>query len=211
MPNLQTRVQSIPRTLVRNYFDAARLPLKAAGSVLRRGDKSAEWAPALAFDAVEANVKQVVGALLRDDELTQEGRLAQAKVAQLRKAADLETLATQAKAEADAEYRQRIEADEQAKATIEDQAEAREAALADEKARRQREAAAKARRQAEAARKAAAAEEQVVAKQERAARSTRVRAEQEAVRDQRKALEATEDVIAIDRALEATKAARKGR
>jgi len=211
MSTLQKTVQSIPRTIVRTYVDAARFPLGLAESVWRRGDKSGDWAPVLAFDAAEASVKQVIGSFLRDTELVEEGRLIQAKVAQLRKAAELETLASQQKAQADAEYQQRKQADETARAKFSQQADKREQALEEDKARRKQEVAATVRKQAESARKIEAVQQKAVVRQERAARTAELTAEQRALAEERKAAAADEQVLDLDRALRSTKAARKAR
>ncbi len=211
MTKLQEAIQSVPRTVVRTYFGAARIPLGVAESILRRGDRTEEWGPALAFDAAEANVKQVIGSLVGDEALETEGRLAQARVSQLRRAVELEAEAERKKAEAEAEFRQRQQADERRLDRIETQAEEREAALEREKAQAKREAEAKARQQAEAARKAEAAQEKALERQERAARAKSVTAEQQALADERRAAEATEEVLDLDRALRTTKAARKSK
>lgn len=208
---MQQTVQSIPRTIVRTYVDAARLPLGLAESILRRGETSGNWAPALAFEAVEASVKQVIGSFLRDPELIEEGRLIQAKVAQLRKAAELETLADQQKAQADAEYQQRKQADEATRAKVAQQAEQRERALDQEKARRKQEVAEAANKKAATARKIEAEQQKAVDRQERAARTAELTAEQKALADERKAAAASENVLDLDRALRTTKAARKAR
>lgn len=210
MSTMQT-VQSIPRTIVRTYVDAARLPLGLAESILRRGDTSGDWAPALAFEAAEASVKQVIGSFLRDPELIEEGRLIQAKVAQLRKAAEFDILADQQKTQADAEYQQRKQADEAARNQVVQQAEQRERALDQEKARRKQEAAETARKQAESARKIEAEQQKAVTRQARAARAAELTAEQKALADERKAAVAAENVLDLDRALRTTKAARKAR
>lgn len=202
---------SFPTKIVRTYLGAARLPLHVAERVLHRDSSGAEWAPALLFDSVEANVKQVVGGFLRDDELVEEGRVAEARVAQLKKAAHLETLAEQKRAEATTEYQERKEADEQQRAAIEAETRQREEALEREKDRRRREAEAKARKKAETAAKIEEVEQKAVARQERAARATRVAAGQEVVVDQRQAVEAAEEVLDLDRALRTTKNARKSR
>lgn len=202
---------SFPTKIVRTYLGAARLPLDVAERVLQRDSSREQWAPALLFDSVEANVKQVVGAFLRDDELVEEGRVSRARVAQLKKAAHLETLADQKRAEAAAEYEERKQADEQQRAAIEEEARQREAALERDKDRRRREAEAKARKKAEAAAKIEEVEQKAIARQERAARATRVEAEQEVLVDQREAVEATEAVLDLDRALQTTKSVRKSR
>lgn len=203
------QLQEIPRTAVRTYLRAARLPVTAAATLLGH-DGQDDWPPAIAFESFEAGVKQVVGSVLRDEELVHEGRLAQARVDQLRKAVELEAVAEQRKAEADEEFDERLQADEERRAQVERQTAEREAALDRQKAEEKRRADDKGRQQAEAARQAEAASKKAVAKQERAARATRVRAEREALTNERRAATAKRKVTQLDRDLEATKATRNG-
>ncbi len=81
-------LQTIPRTAVRSWLSAVRLPLSAAEVVV--GKQGADWLPAMVFEGFEAGVKRSVGGLLHDQELMQEGTLERAKVDQLRRATELE-------------------------------------------------------------------------------------------------------------------------
>ena len=65
----------------------------------------------IAFDGVAANVEQVVGSMLRDEKLERHGRLEQARVAELRDAARLQTLAEETENEAEEAFEARREAD----------------------------------------------------------------------------------------------------
>jgi hypothetical protein len=204
MPNLQT----LPRTVVRTYLQAARLPLTAAEQLLRTDEG---WGPTLAFDALEAEVLERVGDLLSDDELVNQGRLVRAKVAQLKQAASLSASAAAQRSAADASYRRRTAADSAARERVEQQADERAAAVEEARVRKQRVADERVRKEAEAARKVEAAQRKQVEKQERAARKTRVEAEQRALSEERAALAAEEKVLDLDAALESTKTARKTR
>jgi hypothetical protein len=204
-------LQTIPRTFVRNYLQAVRLPLTVAETVLKRGQETEDWGPTLAFDAVEATVLQKVGSFLRDEDLVTQGRLAEARVTQLRRAAELEAKAEAKRTEADAEYRERVETDEERRRRIAAEADQREAAVAAEQDRKKAAADRKAREQAEAARKIEAAQQKAVTKQERNARKTRIEAEQSALADERRAAAAEEAVLDLDAALATTKAVRKSR
>ena len=206
MSNLQT----VSRTVVRTYLQAARLPLTAAEQLFRKSETE-DWAPTLVFERLEAEVLHLAGNALHDEELRQQGRLIRAKVAQLQKAAELEAEADAKRAEADAEYRERKRADEQARQRVEQQADEREDAIRAEKARKKRAADEKARQRAEAARKVEAAQEKQLTKQERAAAKARIAAEQQAIAEERKALAAEEQVLDLDAALETTKAIRKSK
>lgn len=205
MTNMQ--LQEIPRAAVRAYLHTARLPVTAAAALLRRGDQE-DWPPALAFESFGASVKQILGSVLGDEELVHEGRLAQAKVGRLREAVELESIAQQREATADAQLRERHEASEHRRAQVERKAAEREAALQRQKAEEKQRADDKARKGAEAAREAEAATQKAVAKQERAARATRVSAERDALAEERRAATAKRKVTRVDKELDATKATR---
>ncbi len=142
--------QRIPRTIVCTWLRTARLPLDAVEAVVRRGEHDIEWPPAIVFDSFEASVKQLAGSIFRDDELTQDGRVGQTRVAQLRKAIELDTVAAQHKVQADAEFEQRRQADERHRQEVEKQADQREAALERERAEKKRRAAEDDAREAQA-------------------------------------------------------------
>lgn len=201
------QLQAIPRTAVRTYLEVARLPLTAVGALVRPA-KRQEWPPALAFETFGASVKQLVGTVVRDEELVYEGRLAKAKVAQLRQAVELETIGEQQRAEADAEFEQRREVGAQRREELQGQAAEREGALNRQKAEEKRWADDKARKRAASVRKTQAATDKQVAKQQRAARSTRVRAERQALSTARRSATAQSDVTRIDNELERTRARR---
>jgi len=206
MTNMQ--LQEIPRTAVRMYLHTARLPVTAAAALLRRADQE-DWPPALAFESFGASLKQIVGSVLRDEELVHEGRLTQAKVGRLREAIELESIAQQHEAKADAQFRERHETNEHRRDQVERQAAEREAALQRQKTEEKQRADNKARKEAEAAREAETATQKAVAKQDRAARSTRVSVERDALAEERRAGAAKRKVTRIDKELAATKATRK--
>jgi hypothetical protein len=190
-------LKEIPRTWVRSYVQLVRLPLTAAERVVKPAEPEV-WPPAVAFDALEAGIKQFAGTVLRDNELVEEGRVKQAKVSAARRAVELE---------ADAE--QREQRDEQLREQVRQEADRPEDELARQRAERQRKADEEARRKEQAAAKAEQAADKVIARQDRAARSTKVRAEREALAKEKTAAAAKSDVLALDAELEATKAVRK--
>ena len=57
-----------------------RLPLTAVERVARRGEDTASWPPALAFERAEAAVKGFVGRLTRDEVLVGSANLQRAAV-----------------------------------------------------------------------------------------------------------------------------------
>jgi len=200
-------MQTIQRTAVRTLLSAVRLPLSAAEVVA--GKQGAQWPPALAFSGFEAGVKRGLGALLGDPQLIEEGLLERGKVDQLARAAELEEAAARRRAEGEARYEERSEAVEEASQQALEQQRSREAKLAQDQARREEAAEAKARKKQEAAQAAEEARQKVVAAQERQARTIRLQEESQALAQERDAVEAKQEVVEVDRALEATRAVRK--
>jgi hypothetical protein len=200
---------TITRTVVRTWLKTARLPITLAESTLHRGGSSDEWPPALAFGAFESGVKQVVGALVRDQELANEGRLERAQVTQLRKASELEAIAEAREADAEAELAARQKADAQRAEAIETEARARREAEARQREAEKRRTEEKAQRSAAAARKAEAATEKAVQKADRSARSRRVSVERKAVAKKRSAVAAKKTAKQVDTKLEAAKSVRR--
>jgi hypothetical protein len=203
------QLQRIPRTIVCTWLRTARLPLDAVEAVVHRGEHDVEWPPAIAFDSFEATVKQFAGSILHDDELTQDGRLAQARVAQLREAVELDAVAEQHKTQAEAEFEERRQADEQHREEVQKQADQREAALERERAEKKRRAADEDARKRKQAAQVEAVEERIVEREDRVARATRIVAERDALQHERKAVAAEGRVTDLDGKLEDTKAARK--
>lgn len=191
--SIQDQIATIPRTVVRTGLQAGRLPLQLVEQVANRDGEAEEWPPLLAYDAAQAAVKLVVGSALRDQQLVAEARLAQARVEQLRKAAELEAKAEADKARAEREARQREQQLEQRKAE--------EQRRVEEQARKQREAAAKREEVAE----------DMVTKRERAARKQAITAERKALTEEREAAAAAGDVVDLTEELDRTKAVRKAR
>jgi hypothetical protein len=139
-----------------------------------------DWAPARAFEGYEARLKELVGGLVDDEELLSSARVQRARLTQLDRADEKQ-------GEAARQKRRVAQKKAQAKASVEREFDQREQANRRvEKA--QRKAVAK---KATAAKRAALAEEA-------AALSTRERA-----------VQAKADAVALDRAVETTKAARK--
>ncbi len=100
------QLNTIPRTTVKATLLGLRLPLCGV-EVLTGQTGNASWPPAMAYEGFEAGVKQVVGSILHDEELVDEGRIQQAKVTELRRAVELEVRADQKRAAGDRELRER--------------------------------------------------------------------------------------------------------
>ncbi|MDQ1695595.1 MAG: hypothetical protein QOJ03_948 [Frankiaceae bacterium] len=202
------RLRVVPRTVLDAGFSVARLPLTVAARASRQGGNDA-WPPAIAFEGLEAGVESVLGSLLRDDALVQRGRLRQAKVAKLRSATELETLAAQEREQADAEFAARREQVEQERQQAERQAEQRAAQVEQQAAARKHQVEQKAATKAAGARQVKAAQDKALTHQERTAKLETLAKESEALTVQKQALDAEETVEAIEDTLEGTKAARK--
>jgi flagellar biosynthesis GTPase FlhF len=204
------QLQQIPRAIVCTGLGTARLPFAAVETLVRRReDGGGRWPLALAFDSFEASVKQVAGSLLHDDTLLEEGRLAEARVFELRKAAQLEAVAQQRKEQADANYKTRREADERQRREAKQRVAERESALERERQEKKRRAEQDAQKRNRLAEQLEQAEEKAVEHQDRAARAAAIAAERDALRQERAAVAGKNRVAELDDAIAETKSARK--
>jgi hypothetical protein len=201
-------VQTLPRKVISTYLSVARLPLNAAAKMSGQQDNE-QWPPALTFEGVEASVETVLGSLLRDDALVEAGRLRQAKVAQLRKAAQLEAIAESERDIAQREFAERRQEAEAKRRAAEQRAETREQQIEREAQQRKSEADQKAAKKAAAARESKLAQDKAIERRERAATAQALSKESEALKTQQAALDAAETVEVIDDSIEGTKQARK--
>ena len=104
------RVTQIPRQAVQFGLWGARLPLTLADRVLIRGhEDTATWLPNLAFDKVEAGVKDIVGRATRDDTLVTAARLQRAEITRLESARAARVHATKVVDDAEAAAQARRE------------------------------------------------------------------------------------------------------
>jgi hypothetical protein len=206
--SVMTNVQTLPRVVVEGYLRTARLPLTAIERVAKQQDNE-QWPPALAYESFEAGVETVLGALLKDPALLDKGRLRQAKIAQLRKAAQLETLADTEREQADARLQQRQEQLEEQRRESERRAEQRKAELERQAELHERKVQAKAAKKTAAAQRSKAAADKAIERQERATKTAALSEESQALRVVKQALDAEETVDVIEDTLDGTKAARK--
>ena len=204
------QLNTIPRTAVRVTLLGLRLPICGV-EVLTGQTRNASWPPAIAFGGFEAEVKQVVGSMLRDGALVEEGRVQQAKVTELRRAVELEAQADQKRAAGDRELRE-----EQARANDE-RKKAKQEALRREQEIERDQRASEQRVARELAEKAAAVEataqrrDKRVTAAERDAKLTRVDQESTALAQQRRAVQATKAAGDASDALERKKAERQAK
>lgn len=204
------QVTQIPRQAVQFSLWGARLPLTLAERVLARGqENTSTWLPNLAFDKVEAGVKDIVGRATHDDTLVTAARLQRAEITRLESARAAREHATKVVDDAEAAAQARRE-------ELDGQREAVEAA-ADEGERRieeaEREAEQRAAKEAEAKRSAtrttAAKRRQAVSKQAARTDVQRARSQGEALRTQKAAVRARGKALELDGAVQAKKSSRR--
>ena len=101
-------VTTLTRGVVRFTLHSFRLPLNVAEAVFRRtGADIEDWYPSRAFEGVEGDAKRVIGALLRDSVLIEEGYRHRARVDELRHARRLHLQAEGLRLAADERYEER--------------------------------------------------------------------------------------------------------
>lgn len=204
------QLNTIPRTAVKATLLGLRLPICGV-EALTGQTGNASWPPAIAFEGFEAGVKQVVGSFLRDDELVDEGRVQQAKVTELRRAAELEVQADLTRAAGARELRERRARAKEERTKAEHDALRREQVIERDKR------AAEQRVERDLAEKVAAIEataqrrDKRVAAVERDASLTRVEQQSAAVARQRRAVQATKAASTAGDALERKKAQRQAK
>jgi hypothetical protein len=185
-----------------------RLPLSTAERLAGQS-KNVAWPPTMAYEAFEAGTKQMLGAFLRDESLVEEGRLQQAKLGELRRAAELEVKAEQTRAQADAELRTRQETADRQRTRVAQQTHQQEVAVEREKREAKQKADAEARRAEQTIAKVDEQREKQLEATERQARLVSVDAESKALRKERQAVASAEKVATLAAAVETKKAQRK--
>lgn len=198
----------LPRAATRSYLRVIRLPLTAAERIAA-GRVDETWAPSLAFESLEAGVESRLGALLHDEELLESAQLRQEKVAKLRKATALETVAEEQREEANEEFEARRAKAEERRAEAKRRAEQREADLKRNAELHEQKVKEKAAKKAAAARQVKAKQEETIARRERAAKAKALDAEVEALDASKDAVEAKETVEVVTDTIEGQKEARK--
>jgi hypothetical protein len=201
-------IRTLPRVALTGYLRALRLPLTAVERVAGQAGNEL-WPPALVFEGFEAGVETTLGSLLHDPALTDKGQLRQAKLAQLRTAAQLDTVAAQERAEADRALQSRREQTTEQRQKAETRTAQRTQQLERQAAAQQHQVEQRAAKKTAAVRRTKAAQDKAVDRRERAAKTTALSAESRALSTARDALDADRTVDAIDDAIDGTKAARK--
>jgi flagellar biosynthesis GTPase FlhF len=197
----------LPRTAVRAGLAFGRAPLTIAEAV--RGDGDPAWPPALAYDDFAAGVRRTVGALLGDDSLVRAGELQRARIAELRRAAELEADATERREQADAQLHERRRRANRHRDEVRREARAEESSAQAATRRRREQARTTEQTRKRAARATQTAAEERLDKQTRAARAARLEAETEALDDERAAVTASRVALDADTEIERSRAARR--
>lgn len=204
-------VTAIPRTIVKLGLEGIRLPLTVAQRVGERSGLDVGALPPVAvYDTVEAQAKQVLGRILRDEQLVSEGERQGAAARQRSGAQQLSDAAQEIRRTADERLDRRIERAEESREEIERRTAERLAQVEREEEEAREKAREQARKREAAARQAARTRQKAVEAKERQAELARVRAEAEALEKQAQAVEAEKVVTAIDEHLEARKNDRRG-
>lgn len=203
------QITKIPRGALDLGFGGARLPLTVAAGVLARGRDTSSWPPVLLFDKVEAGVKDAVGWATHDDTLRAAARLQRAEVDKREEALVKRARAAEVERSAEARAEARRDDLESEREAIEEADAERERQI-EEAEREARERAAKeAEAKRAATRTTAAKRKKAVSKRATQADAERLTSESEALRAEKQAVEARGEVLDLDKAVEAKKAARR--
>ena len=202
-------IAKLRRDTLALWLQGLRLPLTAAEAILRPGEDTASWPPAIAFEKIEAAVKEAVGNVVRDDTLVAMARLQRAEVSQreeaLTKRADAEATRAEARGTAEAKA-----ADvERQREQTERAADERGQRIDEERRTAEQQVAQKAARKRSATRKQAAARKAAVETAATKAESDRLRKEAATLRAKKRAVAAQGEVRKLDRKVQAKKAVRR--
>lgn len=192
-------ITAMPRTIVRQGLRGLRIPLDVTETLARRAgvDIDEHWLPSVAFEGFEADAKRVLGSLLRDDELTEEGRRQRAKATELRQALRLEAVAGGTRARADARLKQRRRAASEQRKAITDAARQTEHSIEEKRRKRHAKAHQEAERLEQVAEEVDEARRQAVDRAEREARRKQLAEETAALAEESRALDAEDKVRAL--------------
>jgi hypothetical protein len=206
--SITTYAKVLPRTATTAYLRVLRLPLTAAERAA--GDRiDNAWKPSVAFEAFEAGVERTVGSLLRDEHLLKSARLRREKVAKLRKATALMTVAQEQRADAGASFATRRESAEEQRAEAAHRASQKEAALQRNTEVEKQKVQQKAATSTAAARRTKAKQDEAIDRRERVAKVESLDAESKALRNAREAVDAQQDLKVVADTLEGAKEDRK--
>ena len=202
--------QTLPGSVIRIGLHSARLPLSTAERLVGRvGLDISAFPPVAAYDAVEAQFKMVIGRLLSDEALFEEGERQEEAIRRRAGAARMAARAADVRDAAEERLDGAVSGAERLRDDVHERAEQRRAEIEREEAQARRQAEEKARRREEAERRAARTRQKAVEAKERQAELERIKAESEALDRRQEAVDADRVVTAIDERLEEKKTARR--
>ena len=201
------KIEELPRKAVLGYLELTRLPLTATERVLRKTEGT--WAPTIAVDRLQARVKEMAGAALRDDALVADARLQNAALDERLRAAEEEARAEQIRRTADQQLVAEREAAAAAEREAKARAEQRDKAVQAEAEAKERRAREQAAQKKAAARKIEQAQQEALERRETATKREVLKKESKALNDQRAAAEAKAEVLDLQDKLDEVKTARK--
>jgi hypothetical protein len=205
-----TKFQTLPRALVFGYLQTARLPI-AVLARLAGQEGNEQWPATLAFESFGGGLETVVGSVVRDTALIERGRLRQAKVARLRQATELSTLAQREREQAAAAFNdQQGQIEEQRHKTAQ-RAEQQKLKIEQQADAHTREVRAKAAKKSAATGRTKATQAKVIGRRERAAKDEALKEQSRALDVTKQAVDAAETVRVIQDSIEGAKVARKTR
>jgi len=203
-------VQELPRSAVQSYLRLTRLPLTVVERIVNPEAGSA-WPPAVAYEDFEARVKAVAATFFRDDVLRKDATLQQARVAQLRRAVELEAQAEATRARADDELSNRRRDAAEDREEADRRADENAARLERERAEAEQRTADRAAEKEREAEEAADAERDRIQREERAAEAARLAAERETLAERSDAIATRDEAVRLEAAAEAAKDRRKSK
>jgi dTMP kinase len=177
-------LQTLPRTAITSYLEAIKWPVETGLRLAGREDGPA----ALAVDRVDGTVRTVIGGVLRDEQLRQDGNRRLTAVEERTRAIRLRVEAELRRERADEEFAE----DRERAAAVREQAEER---AEEQRKRAERAKQARERRAAEAERKRKAASDAAAAKVEEAVEERAKRDRLEVLEERAEALDKQEDAL----------------
>jgi hypothetical protein len=204
------QVTQIPREAVQFGLWGARLPLILAERVLARGQEdTSTWLPNLAFDKVEAGVKDIVGRATHDDTLVTAARLQRAEITRLESARAAREHAANVVDHAEAAAKARREDLDGQRETVEAAAEEGKRRIEEAAREAEQRVAKEAETKRSATRTTAAKQRQAVSKQAARTDVQRARSQGEVLRTQKTAVRARGKALELDGAVQAKKSSRR--
>jgi hypothetical protein len=192
---MTSTVTKLPGRAVRIGFEGLRAPLSLAE---KAGLDLKGWPPVVAYEAIEAQAKRVIGLALGDEGLVEEGD-AQADAAMHRaRALFLRSEADSVSLRADGRLSDRADKAEKAREAIEDRAAEWRAEIEQEERQARAEVERRAKARDSAVKQAARSRQKAAQAKERQAKLAGLEAESKALDKEKEALEAERVVTAID-------------